>query len=143
VSLKSWKKEFYPKDAYDQFKGKRPTKANIRKAAAASLKKWEGALKKNLKRHDVEYAPNLSYSPGVRSLTVFGEELAFTGESCALCQVFVDEGDYPEDDVFCRNCPLHLVGHNCNDEGSVYEKGNVRSMVAALRKAKRYADESE
>lgn len=113
MSEETWLAEFYPIPA---------DKVSAEDALDHSIKKWEGALKKNLKKHGLGCPP-----------------MDFDGHSCALCVHHLDE--------FCEHCPLSIVrGDVACDELRPYErkapyaqyivKGNPRPMLTWLKKAK-------
>jgi len=123
MSFKTWKAEFYPKPP-----NKRTTAVE---ATKHSLRKWEGALKKNLKKHSVRFEDGAVQDDD--------DFLAFDGSSCALCLRFYADLDSEP----CMRCPLFKVvgyGCGCGEESDIYidaTEGNPKFMVAALRKALR------
>jgi len=86
MSLKTWKKEFYPIPA---------DKCPKSKAIAHSLQKWTGALKKNLKKHGCFIAAT--------SVDDDDDRLLFGIDTCAACQ------HYLHGDRDCSECPLYIV----------------------------------
>ena len=124
MSLKSWKKEFYPVPA---------SEVAEKDALAHSLRKWEGLQAKHLKRHAVALEGMDLVAAKRTAWRVLG------WRSCALCAIV---------GMDCSQCVLEQVrpGRGCaNGESprneSPYEKaidtGDVRPMLALLRKAMR------
>jgi hypothetical protein len=126
MSLDSWKKEHYPITAAEA------AKLGDLGAARHSLRKWEGALKKNTKRHEVEFITGLHLYIENAVGAFSGKPLFFDNYSCALCSLFWD-------DSYCGDCPLaKTLGKSC-DAGvdSPYYKakqGDPLPMIRALRK---------
>ena len=118
MSLETWKKEFYPRAA--------TAGRNTLAAVEHSLRKWEGALKKNLKRHGLDVTSNcLVDKTDPRD---FNSHFFFDGRSCSLCQRFGN----------CQRCPIKEAGQCCLNEGTAYiamiDDGNPIPMVRLLRK---------
>lgn len=92
MTIKSWKKEFYPVPAYD---------CPEDQAIEHSLQKWIGLRPENLKKHKVQY---LAESGTVIDLNAVNDEdaLCIDGESCALCTHHLDHND-----TLCEPCPLY------------------------------------
>lgn len=111
MSLKTWEKEFYPVAASSE------ELATDIDRVEHSIRKWEGALKKNVEKHGLDYGGHRLW-PG---------EFLFDGETCALCQEHGDEDG-------CQTCPTLAV----NDSGcsSAYERSwdDPRPMIRLLRK---------
>lgn len=119
MSIETWKKEFYPV---------RATSRMSKKAAIEhSIKKWEGLLPENLKKHEVVIDV---------CGDVHDDEINFEicDESCALCQKYVHER--------CIKCPLYeKLGFGCgkgaieDGDGWVYymEEGDPELMLKNLR----------
>ncbi len=121
MPLESWKKEFYSVDA---------SLVPDHKALAHSLRKWEGALRKNRERHGVEWCSVSSYTPPY--VADGKDSVIFGASSCALCSCF-----------FCnthRNggaeqCPVEVVtGETCVE---VYELYSPKEMVKLLKRVKK------
>lgn len=95
MTMKSWKKEFYPKA---------PTKSMSRlEAIRHSLTKWIGLRQENLDKHNL-FADNDGdlQSPSTRSKEIF----KIDGRTCALCRLYSDKAIYGG----CSNaCPLIVV----------------------------------
>lgn len=116
MSLQTWKAEFYPIEAEDVPKVD---------ALAHSLRKWEGLLPENLKRHAVylEYA-------NVRDQN---ENFPIDASTCALCIYY---SNWP----VCQKCPIWEQNQNRCDESSssVYTlfeaNDDPNPMIQLLRK---------
>lgn len=119
MSIKTWKKEFYPKSAASRMSKKA--------AIEHSIKKWEGLLPENLKKHEVviDVCGN-----------IHDDEIKFeiSDQSCALCQKYWVE--------CCIKCPLYKkLGFVCGKgkieagDGWVYymEEGDPELMLKNLR----------
>lgn len=154
MSLGSWKKEFYP-----------PITDRIRSsavlAAKHSLKKWQGALPENTKRHGVEFARGFIREKDDDDYS--GGTFYFDGDSCSLCRFADEEHERARNgrptlyDVsvseyeMCERCPLKLAtGASCDADRSPYESattgGNasargrgLRRMIASLEAAVEHA----
>jgi hypothetical protein len=124
MSMKSWIKEFYPSAPQPGWTGMR--------AAKHSLRKWEGALLPNLRRHGVVYQ---GWTVSNRDRQRDGRsDLFFSYMSCALCVKFLLKDC--EDPHPCRNCPLsELQGGGCGVAGP-YMQSRHRAwpMVRMLRR---------
>ena len=81
MTEKSWVKEFYRVPAENI------TGASAEKCVLHSLRKWEGARKKNLKKHGLTRAP-----------------IRFGAKTCSLCVWFREPYDL---DHGCAECPLY------------------------------------
>lgn len=120
MSLKTWTKEFYPTPA---------SLATKRTALAHSLRKWEGLLKKNVRRHGgmVVSWGDVSFKDGV---------FLPDGSNCSLCRVYDVDG-------MCSGCPIDSAGQNCHESGSAFpryiETGNAVPMVNLLRRLNKAA----
>lgn len=120
MSLKTWKKEFYPVDA---------KKVPKKKALEHSLRKWTGLLKGNLKKHGVELRLRLLVPIVMDS----DDEMNIDDSTCALCFHY----------MLCDRCPIlkQLGGYTCDDIGrdspymALQEKGDPKPMIKVLRKA--------
>ena len=135
MSVKSWKKEFYGPI--------KPATSSWLKACEHSLRKWEGATKKNLKKHDLQKSDE-----GIEEKWEDDEDywntdsLDFNNDTCALCQR-ADKLLAKTSDRYvhrCTVCPLVAIqgGVDCTDIESpfdiYYETGNPTKMIASLRK---------
>lgn len=117
MSEETWIAEFYPVPAEN---------VSAEDALDHSIKKWEGALRKNLKKHGLESAP-----------------IVFDGDSCALCVNYL----YIPKKTACKCCPLFIVRGNvncCNERPGEWMspfdqyglEENPRPMLTWLKKAK-------
>lgn len=120
MSYRTWKKEFYPKDA--------ATKMSTRDAIEHSLRKWTGLLKENLEKHNMTLDGRdlVEKRTGLNMLTI-------DSGTCVLCHQFIMV------DHDCYNCPLYQsLGHKCDATGAPYGKlfngKGARPMVKALQK---------
>lgn len=91
MSIKTWKKEFYPIKA---------KKMSMLQAVKHSLLKWQGTLPSNLKRHGVEYDNADQYLFDLET----DEEFDFDSDSCALCVSSTARGSFTAN---CSVCPLY------------------------------------
>lgn len=121
MSDKSWCEEFYPVQASafaEEHEG------DDIALVSHCLRKWEGVIEKNLKRHAI-------LSPPVK----------FSGETCALCHVYAGF-----DTGACTKCPLYeFLGARCDHDNedvdppaySPFSKcalfGDPLPMIKALR----------
>lgn len=130
MSLKTWKKEFYPIDADETTK---------KEAAAHSLRKWKGLTRENLRKHGL-------YRNG-RAIREAGDPWGYDlegkptimymdADSCALCHHFM----WADADV-CVACPLaKVLGGTPCDRGEqspfrAFERmGRPAKMINALEK---------
>lgn len=114
MSLKSWKKEFYPITA------KRCSKKN---ALAHSLLKWRGLQKSNLKRHSI----NL-----INCYLVYdGNNFEIGKNSCVLCGFYYGVKE-------CPKCPLEKIDDSvCSQSGAWGDwlEEDPKPMIALIRKA--------
>ena len=119
MSIKTWKEEFYTVSAASRMSKKA--------AIEHSIKKWEGLLPENLKKHGVVLD---------RCGDIHDDETKFEicDESCALCQKYVRE--------CCIKCPLYKkLGFGCGKgkieagDGWVYYmyEGDPELMLKNLR----------
>ena len=137
MSLKSWKKEFYPKSA-------KSLRGGDLVRVRHSLQKWRGLTKDNLKRHDVECVggdvteydkePDPHYGRFIKA------DLPIDSESCALCVKYFDKEAASGER--CYKCPLVEVrGKPCdrpflNSPFTVWqERSNPQPMIELLEKA--------
>jgi len=124
MSINTWIHEFYATNADDVVSKKQAVKH--------SLKKWKGALKKNLKRHSVSYQDHHIKNAGSDSLV---GAFRFDGTTCALCSLYAFND---HSSIHCKKCPLgKLVGQSCGlDAGKEYDRAadDPKPMIKALRK---------
>jgi hypothetical protein len=139
MSIRTWKKEFYPIDADETTKAK---------AIEHSLKKWIGLRKANLEKHRLQQGQFLGASYGTL-VSASGPVFTVDSRSCSLCFHYLDKevsisGD-DSDDTPCTTCPLYKANgkRSCvNPDGGVYSPytafvtGNdPEPMIALLEKA--------
>lgn len=105
MSIKSWKKEFYPIKANECPKSE---------AEEHSLQKWKGLEKKNLKKHKVWLDGSYLFDDE--------ETFMFTEKNCALCfhhynnhcttcPLAVSLGNIP---CYCENMPYGILCYDVN-----------------------------
>jgi len=131
MSIKTWKKEFYPTSA---------DRVSKKKAVAHSLRKWEGLTKTNLKKHGVEV--NRTHVRELDDEDFFNGSIEIGAESCALCVKYLDCSWNPENgcgESECATCPLYeYLGHRCDESDMPYNvwyyTQNPRKMISALKK---------
>ena len=122
MTIETWKKEFYTKDA--------KSKMTKRQAVEHSIKKWNGLTKANLKKHLV-FKDNFSNQIYDNEINWF----SINDESCALCVKYyegaLDEG--------CEKCPLFVsLGRPCANPSrfspydDYYKKSNPSKMIKVL-----------
>ena len=120
MSIKTWIKEFYPIPV---------TKVSKKHALKHSLKKWEGLLKKNLKKHQV-YMVHIQGFQLIDNKNKNPSDFS-KDDTCALCWHFYQY-------VNCGCCPIAKHSINCNFINSAYQKSvtsqDARPMVELLRK---------
>ena len=127
MSRASWLRAHYPIPAH---------KVAKKDAAAHSLRKWEGFLKKNLKKHRV-FLVSDDITPALNDID--GEFLDIDAESCALCVYHFNMRW--ETKVQCSSCPLReVLGGVCDahyDSPYIVFLNNLdpKHMIRALRKA--------
>ena len=117
MSLKTWKKEFYPVSA------KRCAKS---KALEYTLLKWTGLLPKNRKKHGCRLD---------RCTLLDSEQRAFhmNIDSCVLCYIYNTKAG-------CHGCPLDPCSGYTDTPFSIFaHTGSVTPMIkhikAAMKKA--------
>ena len=119
MSKKSWLKEFYPVEA---------CKVSESEALKHSIRKWKGARKEALAKHNCFISEYRTIS------TKCGVVLRFDADSCALCSFYIDCG--------CIECPLYKVGCKyCDEDKGTYthfiETGDPEPMIELLEKCER------
>ena len=129
MSLKTWKKEFYPVEADSP-----EAQASTRAAIEHSLRKWRGLRPEALLKHEVRLV-------GLYNAEVVDDcsSQFINGRSCALCIQFDDASGN------CDGCPIFKVsGVACDpaknsDEVSAWEvyvhDADPEPMIAQLEKA--------
>ena len=126
MSLNSWKKEYYVGRVRTAGKG-------ALTAVEHSLKKWEGLLPKNLKKHGVHISHNEVYNPET------GASFPIDCTSCALCHSTIDKYQT----IDCNECTItHATGQRCDGNNSPYsaflDHSNPKPMIKVLKKTKAY-----
>jgi len=124
MSLKTWKREFYPLPA---------SRVSKKRALEHTYRKWRGAQKSKLRKHNVCLAECEGFCCGIAD----GEKkFYFNRHSCALCFCYAETTAR-----FCPKCPLVIVGGAdacCLEDGSPYEHfkrtGDPKPMLRLLRK---------
>lgn len=127
-SLDDWVKEFYLIKACD-------VKGNNKELLEHSLRKWRGAAKENIEKHNciyTDYVIEARCNRKDQKYSVFG----FGYNTCALCQVHKCEvfGNMGYD---CDKCIIVLSGNpSCSTKGSAYakSKNDPAPMIALLEK---------
>lgn len=128
MSLKSWKKEFYPICA-DKIKSKT-------EAIKHSILKWRGLQKSNLNKHKLRLNYNLIIDNNSNSLLI-------NDTSCSLCNLYLKRLES------CKNCPLYIyLGHRCdNSNNSPYyvfcQYNDPEPMIKALKETLKKAEKDE
>lgn len=115
MSLASWKREFYG-----------PLKEACKSDMAALLhskKKWEGLLRENIERHNLE----LDFFD-LKSAR--GAEFQIDTSTCALCKMYYPEEDNVREHKKCPGCPLSDI-RNLGCDTS--RRREVHSPFADLR----------
>ena len=101
MSLRSWKDEFYPVNDIN----------STVKALEHSVLKWTGLLPENLGKHGVLKADHYVCEQGPGQGSYRGSRLGMCATTCALCELFLDDGGDEADSVMCPDCPLVRSGH--------------------------------
>lgn len=126
MSITSWKKEFYPKDAR-KVRG-------IKAAIDHSVLKWTGLLKKNLAKHKL----STLFFGDIRDDDCY--TFSVDSDSCALCSKYYNPAQE------CSNCPYTIVkGQPCyKDYWEWVDNNNARPMLKSLKVVqKAYSKESK
>ena len=131
MSIETWKAEFYPEPADNPY-------LTELEAVRHSIKKWEGLLPGNMRKHEVQWG---HYSDIVGDFDdpedPVGIIFDISGSTCSLCQYHSNE---------CHRCALFKVrGKPCDrviagEEDSPYHmrKTQPEHMVTWLRRAEDY-----
>lgn len=97
MSIKTWKKEFYPKKPSRRM-------SNV-DAIKHSIRKWEGLTEGNLKKHEVYLSYHNDYLDDDDD-NVF----EISSDTCSLCVKYADKSSFN----MCENCPLYMkLGRSC------------------------------
>lgn len=120
MSLASWKREFYPITAIQAAKTKDPGAI-----VEHSIRKWEGALPENLRKHGLR---KMGIDPEISEVS--GKRFPINFESCSLCRAYLSRRSA------CRECPIYLMrGHVCAAEyGRWNATGDPKPMLRLLRR---------
>lgn len=125
MSVKTWKKEFYPTEASEA------AKQGELAAINHSLQKWQGLLPENLAKHNVKIVGKEVI--GIASTGV----MVFDSSTCALCESVRSCNGYLD----CRKCPLYRV-NNSETCSSQYEQDflgdppDIKPMITLIESAK-------
>lgn len=128
-TYEDWLKEYYPETASEAATKSRENNDSGLYAAKHSIKKWEGARKKVLDKHDM-YADGTELCSNARNAAI----IDFWSGNCSLCQYTV-RGD-------CFYCPGTTAnGCNCHDAyESMIATDSPRKMLIWLRKTVKYLE---
>lgn len=98
MTIESWKAEFYPVEAY-------LVPNDTLALLEHSIKKWEGLLPKNRKKHDLVVGTYGRLTS--EDASDYDNVFKASSESCSLCHHY-NNSDEPE----CVKCPLYIVRGN-------------------------------
>lgn len=133
MSMRTWKKEFYPIHA-------REATHSTLEALQHSLRKWEGLTEKNLEKHGL-------FRYGAIVHEIKGEDsFRINDHTCALCHLFLVVPTLGEHQ--CMGCPLYeLRGYPCDrGEKAPYfefiEDDRIEPMINLLKLAIRHINPS-
>ncbi len=117
MSVKSWKKEFYPISAY--ICGAKNRLSNIALIKHA-LRKWTGLTKANLRKHRI-------------TRDIIEDNLSISTVSCSLCRVYYRRN--------CDDCPLSVnsasyVRGNIGCESAWVEWSNSGRTTPMIKRLK-------
>jgi len=131
-TYKDWLKEYYPETAEEAAKISHSNNDGGLYAAKHSLKKWEGASKEELDKHDM-YADGTELYNNARNFAI----IDFWSGNCSLCQYTV-LGD-------CFYCPGTTAnGRNCHAAyESMFDTDSPRKMLIWLRKTVKYLESKQ
>ena len=114
MSLKTWKKEFYPISV------RACSKKDVRKMLNHTLLKWTGLLPKNRRKHGLILHNDTLFEGKVKiGMPVF----QLNGSTCVLCKVY----------AYCHNCPLKNFHYGC--AGGTYKQFQISGAVVPMIKA--------
>jgi hypothetical protein len=139
MSIATWKKAFFNQNLQLQCEREDLTQLQqiklVLPAIDASIKKWDGVKKINLKKHRVFTALEGHEPCTLTDKTASKFELS--GWSCPLCALFTARNGT------CVGCPLAETGNGCGVRDSAYPKyasgyAPASTVVSALKKARRY-----
>lgn len=121
MSLREWKKEFYPVSAVE-LANVIPTDLEMLRHV---LKKWLGLRPAAMEKHGLQLVDFNFLSDGV-------ELLPIDGSTCALCEIYLN----PQGVSRCLGCPLNSKGLKCTVEyKEFYYNGNPEPMIQLLESA--------
>ena len=134
-TYEDWLKEYYPETASKAATKSRENNDSGLYATKHSIKKWEGARKKVLDKHDM-YADGTELCSNARNARNFAI-IDFWSRNCSLCQYTV-LGD-------CFYCPGTTAnGRNCHDAyESMIATDSPRKMLIWLRKTVKYLESKQ
>lgn len=133
MSLNSWKDEYYPVPA-----------SEAEDPLEHSIRKWEGLLKKNLKKHKLVLSNSggVLYEDIVDLYEKYSNSFCVDVSTCALCHKYL--GKYGDS---CPECPLNrYLGHRCDTKGpyNVFlDKHDARPMLRALKATKKMLEKED
>lgn len=134
MSLKSWKKEFYPIDA--------SRVKDVREAILHSLHKWQGLRQEALDRHGLQIVD--SY---IGTFRMNSPRLLIGSRSCALCHLTKSYSSCAECVLFVsRNytsCDSHMSDEDTSPWCAWLFYSNPEPMIASLEYALYYYDKKE
>lgn len=128
MTIKTWMAEYYPISA------KSFIESSDEECIMHSLKKFEGAKKENLKKHNVVlYEGDIYTSFHDDNFANSIPSFSFDSFTCALCQKYCLE------ELSCKNCPLYRIEKWCNVDIGPWDLflkgGNPIPMIKALEEA--------
>lgn len=131
MSAKTWQEEFCPK----------PVKAKTwtdKQCFEHTIKKYQGAMAKALKKHGLQKAGNFLIpidlgDPDPYDIST-SERCNFNEKSCALCTKYLNRRYKNK----CSKCPLSLAGKECGNDDSPYDyfcdNDNPQPMIRTMKK---------
>jgi hypothetical protein len=138
MTIETWKEEFYTEEAYTAANG------TDEECITHSIKKWEGALPENLKKHQL--------TKDYKTLNDKDYDFDFDGSTCALCQKYNDiTPDNEDDDIdtYCYSdaldqaCPIvRMTGDTC-DQIYFESLKDPTLMLDLLKRVKEYVDNEQ
>lgn len=99
MTIESWKAEFYPVEAY-------LVPNDTLALLEHSIKKWEGLLPKNRKKHDLIVGTYRKLIPEPDS--EYYDSFGVGSESCSLCYHYLEHEEFDK----CVKCPLYIIRGN-------------------------------
>lgn len=131
MSLATWKKEFYPKEAAEIAR-----KGTDLQIVDHCIRKWEGLSPENREEHglfrvDIDFADLCD--------THSNTEFSISIKTCALCTKYYDDHATKAVDI-CVACPItKAVGAPCYDGYLKYAtSGNPDLMLKTLRRTREF-----